>query len=434
MDRSEQEEQLPASSSSDHGAFMDRFILEESPSVPHDQLPLHGLTFAVKDIFDMEGRVTGFGNPDWRRTHGAAKSTAPAVLDILKAGGVCVGRTVMDEMAYSINGENIHYGTPTNPRAPDRIPGTDTGGSVRVPASFCGIFGFRPSHGVISVDGVVPMAQSFDTVGWFARDPKILNQVGRVLLLPVEDVDMINPSQVIIAEDCFQLLNIPIDCIKQPLVESLEKIYGGHVIKSINLGHYVKENVPSLAHFITEGNSSAEYGIPSLAALSSALRTLQRYEFNNNHGEWVKAVNPKLGPGISERVQEALETPYHEAPYNETLELSRCVMKELRSALESLLGDYGILALPPVPGPPPKLQMEVTTSETYRARAFSLLAVAGVSGFCQVSIPLGLHENLPVAVSLLAKHGSDKFLLDIVEALYGTLEELLSTKEDLGSS
>ncbi|GAB2228943.1 hypothetical protein Droror1_Dr00023077 [Drosera rotundifolia] len=452
MERSEQEEHI---ASSDHGAFMDRFILEESPppGVSHDQLPLHGLTFAVKDIFDMEGKVTGFGNPDWQRTHGAAKSTAPAVSDILKAGGVCVGRTVMDEMAYSINGENIHYGTPTNPCAPDRIPGgsssgsavavgwklvdfslgTDTGGSVRVPASFCGIFGFRPSHGVITVDGLVPMAQSFDTVGWFARDPKILNQVGRVLL-PVQDVDVLNPSQVIIAEDCFQLLNIPIDRVKQPLVESLKKIYGGDVIKSVNLGDYVKGEVPSLAHFISEGNTGTDYGIPSLAALSSALRSLQRYEFNNNHGEWVKAVNPKLGPGISERVQEALETPYHEAPYNETLELCRCVMKELHSALASLLGDYGILALPPVPGPPPKVQTEVTTLETYRARAFSLLAVAGVSGFCQVNIPLGLHENLPVAVSLLAKHSSDKFLLDIVEALNGTLEELLSMKEDSGSS
>lgn len=133
----------------------------------------------------MDGYVTGFGNPDWARTHPPAKTTAPTVLALLRAGATSVGKTVMDEMAYSINGENAHYGTPKNPCASDRIPGgsssgsavavganlvdfslgTDTGGSVRVPAAFCKIHGFRPSHGVVSVDGVIPMAQSFDTVG-----------------------------------------------------------------------------------------------------------------------------------------------------------------------------------------------------------------------------------------------------------------------------
>ncbi|GAB2287341.1 Amidase 1 [Dionaea muscipula] len=434
----EKEQQAPPSS--DHGAFMEKFLLEppSPPSPQHDEFPLHGLTFAVKDIFDMEGRVTGFGNPDWARTHPTAKSTAPAVSAILKAGATCVGKTVMDEMAYSINGENVHYGTPTNPCAPDRIPGgsssgsavavgwkqadfslgTDTGGSVRVPASFCGIFGFRPSHGVVSVDGVIPMAQSFDTVGWFARDPKILNQVGHVLL-PVPEMDVaVNPSQIIIAEDCFHLLsNIPIDCVKLPLVESLEKTFGGNAIKSLNLGDYVKEKVPSLTHFMSEeGNAGGPeyYTIPSLVGLSSGLRLLQRYEFNNNHGEWVSTVNPVLGPGISERVREAITTPYDDGNIN----LCRSVRRELHSALASLLGDNGILAIPPVPGPPPKLQEDGTALEAYRARAFSLLAIAGVSGACQVSIPLGLHENLPVAVSLLAKHGADRFLLNVVESLY----------------
>ncbi|GFY94771.1 amidase 1 [Actinidia rufa] len=144
---------------SDHGAFMEKFILQPSSSIR--ELPLKGLTFAVKDIFDVDGYITGFGNPDWARTHSAATSTAPAVLAVLRGGATCVGKTVMDEMAYSINGENQHYGTPENPCAPDRVPGgsssgsavavgakvvdfslgTDTGGSVRVPASYCGIFG-----------------------------------------------------------------------------------------------------------------------------------------------------------------------------------------------------------------------------------------------------------------------------------------------------
>ncbi|ESR46535.1 Amidase 1 [Citrus sinensis] len=426
-----------ASRDSDYGAFMEKFVLQPSSSA--HQLPLSGLTFAIKDIFDVDGHVTGFGNPDWARTHSAATSTAPAVLAVLSGGATSIGKTIMDEMAYSINGENKHYGTPTNPCAPDRVPGgsssgsavavgaklvdfslgTDTGGSVRVPASYCGIFGFRPSHSAVSTAGVIPMAQSFDTVGWFAWDPKILNRVGRVLLQLADDVNLVRPSQVIFAEDCLQLSSIPSDRVTQGLVKSVEKLFGGHIIENVILGDYVKDKVPSLQHFLSEGNKEQEYSIPSLAALSSAMRLLQRYEFKNNHGDWVTTVKPDLGPGISERVWEAVRTSAQK------IDVCQSVKTELRAALSALLGDHGILVIPTVPGPPPKLQMDPSALEVFRARAFSLLSIAGVSGFCQVSIPLGLHDNLPVAISLLAKHGSDGFLLNLVETLHNTLKEEL---------
>ncbi|KAI8024186.1 Amidase 1 [Camellia lanceoleosa] len=358
----------------DNGAFMEKFTLEATSSSSHE-LPLKGLTFAVKDIFDLDGYVTGFGNPDWARTHSAATSTAPAVLALLREGATCIGKTVMDEMAYSMDGENKHYGTPKNPCAPDRVPGgsssgsavavaamlvdfslgTDTGASVRVPASFCGILGFRPSHGVVSTTGVIPMAQSFDTVG--------------------------------------------------------------HIVKHASLGDYVKDNVPTLKHFMVEGDENQEYNVASLVALSNALMQVQRHEFKNNHGEWVSTVKPDLGPGISERVWEAMRST------DENIDVFASVKTELRAALTALLGDFGILAIPTTPGPPPKLQTEQTTLKTFGARAFSLLSVAGVSGFCQVSIPLGMYDNLPVEVSLLAKHGSDGFLLNLVETLYETLKK-----------
>ncbi|XP_056697393.1 amidase 1 isoform X2 [Spinacia oleracea] len=379
---------------SDNGAFMEKFTLP--PFSSSGELPLAGLTFAVKDIFDLEGFVTGFGNPDWARTHTPAKSTAPAVLALLKAGATCVGKTVMDEMAYSINGENMHYGTPKNPCAADRIPGgsssgsavavganivdlslgTDTGGSVRVPAAFCKIYGIRPSHGVVSVDGVIPMAQSFDTVGWFARDPAILKRVGNVLLPPL-DHPLVTPSQIIVAEDCFKLLNIPIDRVKQVLVKSVEKSFGGQVLKYMDIGDYVKDNVPSLKHFMNQGDDTKVYSIPSLVALSSAMRILQRNEFKVNHGEWVSSNKPNLGAGLKERIWEAVWAK------DDNIDICHSVRTELRAALSSLLGDVGILAIPTVPGPPPKLQTEASTLETFRARAFSLLSIAGVSGFCQ---------------------------------------------------
>ncbi|XP_068492896.1 amidase 1 isoform X4 [Phaseolus vulgaris] len=358
--------------SGDYGAFMEKFTL---PPKSAQDLPLNSLTFAIKEIFDVEGYVTGMGNPDWARTHPVATSTAPTVLALLGAGATCVGKTVMDEMAYSINGENIHYGTPRNPCAPDRVPGgsssgsavavgaklvdfslgTDTGGSVRVPASYCGIFGFRPSHGAISVSGVIPMAQSFDTVG---------------------------------------------DVLKQEI-----------------LGDYVKTNVPSLKHFMSKETTDQIYNIPSLSALSSAMRLLQRYEFKNNHGEWITAVKPDFGPGISERVLDALRTT------GENIDTCYSVKRELHDALAALLGDFGVLMIPTVPGPPPKLQTNSSELEIFRARAFSLLSIAGVSGFCQVSIPLGMYNNLPLSISLVARHGADRFLLHLVESLYASIKE-----------
>ncbi|XP_074311550.1 amidase 1 [Silene latifolia] len=434
---------------SEHGAFMDKFTLHPLSDHDHDddeddhKLPLKGLTFAIKDIFDVEGYVTGFGNPDWAATHSPAKTTAPVVLALLRAGATSIGKTVMDEMAYSINGENVHYGTPTNPCAPDRVPGgsscgsavavganlvdfslgTDTGGSVRVPAAFCKIYGIRPSHGVVSVDGVIPMAQSFDTVGWFARDPTILKRVGHVLL-PPGDIPPSVPNPVFIPEDWFKLLCIPVDRVQKVLVKSIEKLFGGQVLKFMTLGDYVEENVPSLEHFMSQGSNSEEYKIQSLAALSSAMRILQRYEFKKNHGEWISSVKPDLGPGIKQRVWEAVSSTD-----DDDIDICLAVKTELRSALTSLLGDWGILVIPTVPGPPPKLLTEPTSLETFRARAFSLLSIAGVSGFCQVTIPLGTYEDLPVAVSLLAKHGSDMFLLHLAEVLGATLEEYIEVRE-----
>ncbi|KAJ4719494.1 Amidase 1 [Melia azedarach] len=431
-----------ASRHSDYGAFMEKFVLQPSSS-PH-QLPLSGLTFAVKDIFDVDGHVTGFGNPDWARTHSAAKSTAPAVLAVLSGGATCIGKTVMDEMAYSINGENRHYGTPTNPCAPDRVPGgsssgsavavgatlvdfslgTDTGGSVRVPASYCGVFGFRPSHNAVSTAGVIPMAQSFDTVGWFARDPTILNQVGRVLL-QLPDVHLVRPTQVMISEDCLQLSSIPSDRITQVLVKSVEKlIWWTHCKECDSWGLCEGKSSKFKAfHKPRRQSSRVQHTFLGSTFECHEVATKHRYEFKNNHGEWVTTVKPDLGPGISERVWEAIRTS------EENIDLCQSVKTELRNALTALLGDYGILVIPTVPGPPPKLQMDPTALETYRARAFSLLSIAGVSGFCQVSIPLGLHDNLPVAISLLAKHGSDGFLLNLVETLHDTLkQELQSTK------
>ena len=164
--------------------------------------PLAGLTLGVKDIFDVAGYVTGCGNPDKAENDPPAAKTAPAVQKLLDAGARFLGKTQTEELAFSLTGQNVHFPHPVNPGAPDRVTGgsssgsaaavaggladiatgSDTGGSIRAPASFCGLVGLRTTHGAISLDGTMPLAPSFDTFGWFARDIETYVKVGEVLL------------------------------------------------------------------------------------------------------------------------------------------------------------------------------------------------------------------------------------------------------------
>src|SRR6201987_4605894 len=164
--------------------------------------PLRGLTFAAKDLFDVAGYPTGGGNHDWARAHPVPTRHAWAVQTLLDAGATLVGKTITDEVSLGILGENAFDGTPLNSKAPDRVPGgsssgsaaavaaglcdtalgTDTGGSVRVPSSFCGLYGIRPTHGRLNLTGMMSQAPSSDTTGWCARDAEAFARVSSVML------------------------------------------------------------------------------------------------------------------------------------------------------------------------------------------------------------------------------------------------------------
>lgn len=430
----------------DFGAFIERFQLlpPPQPVPPIARHVLTDLTFAVGDMFDVEGHVTGFGNPDWLSTHEPAYRTAAAVSLVVSQGATCVGKTVVDELSYSITGENKHYGTPTNPSIPTRMPGgsssgaavavaselvnfalgIDADGGVRIPAAFCGILGFRPSHGGVSTVGVVPMAQSFDTVGWFARDPNVLRRVGHVLLqLPLSDFR--RSRRVIVADDCFQLSTIPEENTLGVITRSVENL-PGQVLNHINLGQYVASKVPSLKVFKNEESRNGE-GNSTLKNLCNAFLLLQRYEFKMNHEEWVKEVRPALGPGISGRVHAALETP------DEKVEYCLKARNEMRAALSNLLKDDGILVIPTAP-PPPKLRSKGRQLDDFLSSAFSLSSVSGMSGCCEVTVPLGKYDGSPVSVSLVARYGADRFLLDTLSDLYPSFQkqaEIASSSQSL---
>ncbi len=278
------------------GAFVPGPRLER---LPLGSGRLSGLSFAVKDLFDVAGAMTTYGNPDWASTHGVASTTAPVVTALLQAGARLVGKTKTVELAYGLTGENIWQGTPLNPRAPDRFPGgsscgsaaavaaglvdfalgSDTGGSVRIPASYCGLFGIRPSHGAVSLAGACPLAPSFDTCGWFTRNPALLAAVGEVLL-PGGRGAVDGP--LLRFEEAWVNAQPGVAEALHPALERLEQWCGRAI-----------------------GLRLAPEGIDSIY---DHFRTVQAEEVWACLGSWVETMKPRFGPGIAERFAAARAT------------------------------------------------------------------------------------------------------------------------------
>ncbi|XP_022141957.1 outer envelope protein 64, mitochondrial [Momordica charantia] len=429
----------------DFGAFLQQFELQPFPQPPPPaaRQPLAGLTFAIKDVFDVKDYVTGFGNPDWRRTHDAAEKTDGVLTLLLKNGAACAGKTVMDELGFGITGENKHYGTPTNPKLASCVPGgsssgsavavagelvdfalgTDTVGCIRIPASFCGILAFRPSHGVVPMNRVLSNSQSLDTIGWFARDASILHRVGHVLL-KLNSIEPRRMRRLVFADDLFQLSKVPLQKTVHVVKKAIESLSGYQSPKHMNFGQYLASNVASLKGF-NKQSPNLQNGISILKALSSVMILLQRCEFKLNHEEWIKSVKPKLGSNASEDVLAAINTSFDD------MKTLYKVRTEMRIALQSLLKDDGILVIPTIADPPQKFSSKKGISSEFRDRIFALTSISSMSGCCEVAVPLGRHDDCPISISLLSFHGADKFLLDTVLDMYSALQEQVGIASNL---
>ena len=366
--------------------------------------PLAGLTFGVKDIYDIAGHRTGFGSPDWLATHPPATRTAPVVAALLAAGADLLGKTQTDELTYSLNGENPHYGTPVNVNAPGRIPGgsssgsaaavagglvdfalgSDTGGSVRAPASFCGIYGMRPTHGRISLDGACQLAKSFDTAGWFARDATLLARVGEVLLGAGA---ALQPGAALLAKDAMALLDAAAVAALQPALARISAILGE----------------------LRPATVSAE-GLPQWF---QAFRVLQGAEIHAQLGEWTARVQPKLGPGVRERMQ------WTETISAEEIAGAQAVRDAARRSMDVLLAGHAVLVLPTVPDIAPLRDTPAAALYDFRARAMSLLCIAGLAGLPQVSLPLATLHGCPLGMSLIGARGDDALLLALARRIAG---------------
>lgn len=360
---------------------------------------LAGLTFGLKDAIDIAGYPTGAGNPDWLRTHPPATQTAPVVQLLLDAGASVVGKTITDELTFSLNGENIHYGTPVNSRAPGRIPGgsssgsaaavagglvdfalgTDCGGSVRAPASLCGIYGMRPTHGRISTAGVFRLAPSFDTVGWFARDARLLERVGRVLL--GDNRQATGPARLLIAEDAFGWSGDDVRVALQDGVARLCDVVGP-----------------------TEGVTVAPDGLPPWL---QAFRILQGVEIWTEHGTWIRKVNPDLAPDIRQRFEWTSTITVEEVA------AALPVRSMATERMRELLSNDAVLCLPTMPGIAPMLRMSSADLADFRMRALSLLCIAGLAGLPQINLPVGTLDGCPLGLSIVGAAGSDRALLEL---------------------
>ncbi|QJP17645.1 amidase [Starkeya sp. ORNL1] len=367
---------------------------------------LHGLSFAAKDVFDVTGSTTGFGHPTWLASHEPATETATAVTRLLDAGADLIGRTISDELCYSLSGENSHYGTPTNPRNPDRLPGgsssgsavavagglvdfavgTDCGGSVRVPASYCGLFGLRPTHGSIPLTGVSRFAPRFDTIGWFARDAAMLKRISDVLL--GDSAPAHGFRRMVLADDAFERTDPAIRAAIAPALDAIERRIGAHeraVLSPEGLDHWLE-----------------------------TFRIAQAGEIWASLGAWIGEHRPSFGRGVGERFAIAATI----AP--DAALAARARADEIAVELAGRFSEDELICLPTTPTlAPPRGTASNEVEIDYRRRTMELLCTAGLGGLPQLTIPVATVDGAPVGLSIMARRGNDKALLQLAKDVFG---------------
>jgi len=367
--------------------------------------PLPGLTFAAKDLFDVAGHPTGGGNHDWARVHPVPTRHAWAVQTLLDAGATLIGKTITDEVSLGILGENAFDGTPLNTRAPDRVPGgsssgsaaavaaglcdtalgTDTGGSVRVPASFCGLYGIRPTHGRLDLTGMLPQAPTSDTTGWFARDATTFARVSSVLL--GEPIPAALPTRLIVAVDAFGFADADVATALRPMVDRLAALIGN-----------VRDEV------------MAPQG---LSVWSRAQRTLQPAEAWQTFRPWVEHDNPRMAFNVARGLVAGSMIGEAERGWAELMR------QEARGRMAYLLPLGTILCLPTTPFPAPKKGLPLPVLGPLRDRISCLCSHGGLTGVPQVNLPGAEVDGLPIGLSIVGGRGSDATLIAVAQAMAG---------------
>jgi len=365
--------------------------------------PLAGRTCVVKDLYDIAGRKTGNGNPEFYATTEPATATAPTVQKLLDAGADIVGIAICDEFFYSLTGANAHYGTPKNMRAPGRLPGgsssgsaaavaaelcdfalgSDTGGSVRIPASFCGLYGLRPTHGRVDLAGGRAMAPSYDTAGWFANDAALFRTIGPVVLDGRANAASI--SRLLVADDCFARAETAVAAALRTVLDHAAGVLPAPATTTVAPG--------------------------GLDPWWDAFRVLQASEVKLTNLPWVETHDAKLGPGIKERFAMVAKITAAETA------AAQQVREAVRTRMAELVPPGTVLCLPTAPVIAPKVDTPPEGLEFFRANTMALTCIAGHAGLPQVTVPAADVDGCPVGLSFIGWAGADEALLDLAVAL-----------------
>ena len=385
-----------------HGSFYVPHDLDAAiPGAPSG--PLAGLSAVVKDMYDIAGTRTGGGSPEWLAVHEPAVRHASAVQKLIDAGATITGKTICEELFYSMVGINAHYGMPANVRAPGRIPGgsssgsaaacgagacdfalgSDTAGSIRIPASFNGLYGIRTTHGRVDLAGAMAMAPTFDAAGWFAQSPGILRLVGRVLLRGEAVKQPV--TRLLVAKDAFKVVDEPVgEVCREFLSLASRSLPAGEDVIAVPAG---------------------------LDEWCEGFRVVQAREVWDTFGEFVTREKPNLGPGIKERVAFAATVTAEQAA------AGRKAVEVGRAHIRGMIPQGTIMVMPTSPAIAPKPDLDARSMDSFRLRVMRLTSLAGLGGLPQVTIPAGTVSGCPVGFSLLGWVGGDEALLDLACAL-----------------
>ena len=387
--------------------------------IEHFDLPplcegiLDGLKFTVKDNIDLAGYRTSYGSPTWRDAHVAPVHNALCVDQLLAAGARCIGKVVADEFTYSLDGESFYFGTPRNAKAPDRVPGgsssgsaasvaggfadfslcTDSGGSIRVPASLCGLWGMRPSLHRVSEAGVLPFQPSVSTVGVLADRFDVLDRAMRVLLNE-HTTNIPTPKHIVVLQDALEIAD---PAVRGQAETALQKIAdrSGITIEPVSFAEIIGEDAPLNA------------------CNMEGLRDLQTAEFQSTVGNWIEACNPELGATFA-MAYENVRTFDRVAVLDN---IANC--EHLFKRINAFFTEDTVVCFPTTPKKAP-LKGSLNTLEAvmeFYDPTMTITAFSGVARLPEVSAPMLTVEGCPVGLSFVAGHYQDAYLLNALKTL-----------------